>query len=62
MEWIDEQIVRASVDEEESMIRANGYERGSDRGMPGGRRVGRHRLDDRHAAIGVYLSEDGIAP
>ncbi len=34
MEWIDEQIVRARVDEEESMIRADGYERRSDRGMP----------------------------
>jgi hypothetical protein len=32
MEWIDEQIVRAGVDEEESTIRANGYECRSDRG------------------------------
>lgn len=34
MEWIDERIVRARFVEEESMTRANGYERGSDRGMP----------------------------
>ncbi|OXC75979.1 hypothetical protein BSU04_24995 [Caballeronia sordidicola] len=34
MEWIDEQIVRAHVDEEESTIRAHRYERRSDQGMP----------------------------